>query len=170
MAFRVKDLMISIIPKEGDDPHAADCPGNTEGCGFYSHPPPNQYGQYGTGPRADCNAWSHHPTEYLCIWTHFCPGWSHPPPPTRTLLCCQPRSGVAGLIPVAFAGDPELAAEQLAALKSQLKEAIAEIEAQEKIVAERLQPQSAAEIDELLAKLKEAQTELEKKKPSAKKR
>jgi hypothetical protein len=70
----------------------------------------------------------------------------------------------AGLIPVAFAGDPALAAEQLSALKSQLKEAIEEIEAQEKVVAERSRPQSAADIDSLLTKLEEAKAELQQKK------
>jgi hypothetical protein len=171
MAFRVKDLMISIIPKEGDRPGDLGCPPATIFCD--PHSPGGggeQHGHYGVGPQIECNAWSHHPTQYLCILTFFCPPWSHQPPPTRTQFCCGARSGVGGLIPVAFAGDPELAAEQLAALKAQLKEAIAEIEAQEKIVAERLQPQTDAEIDELLAKLKEAQGELEKKRSGPKKR
>jgi len=57
-----------------------------------------------------------------------------------------------------------LAAEQLSALKSQLKEAIEEIEAQEKVVAERSRPQSAADIDSLLTKLEEAKAELQQKK------
>jgi|GEM_PF-6359278 hypothetical protein len=167
MAFRIKDLMISIIPKEGNGPGDLGCPPATIFCD--PHSPGgggDQHGHYGIGPHIECNAWSHHPTQYLCGWTFFCPKWSRTAP---SPYCCH-HTRAAGLIPVAFIGDPELAAEQLAALKAQLKEAIAEIEAQEKIVAERLQPQTDAEIDELLAKLKEAQAELGKKRSGPKKR
>jgi hypothetical protein len=167
MAFRVKDLMISIIPEEGHEPDPLDCV-ETMLCGANSHTGLYQYALHGGVPHAVCNAWSHHPTYPLCDNTMYCPPASHHP--TVTWFCCQHRSRAPGLVPVRFAGDPALAAEQLATLKAQLKEAIAEIEAQEKLVAERLEPRTAPEIDALLAKLKEAQAELEKKKRNLEKR
>jgi hypothetical protein len=162
MAFRVKDLMISIIPKEGDDAGSLGCPPATLLCEAHSPTGGNQYGLH-AGPHVFCEAGSHTAPYMLCgCPIVFCPPQSHQP-------TCRPRSMAAGLIPVAFAGDPASAAEQLATLKSQLKEALAEIEAQEKVVAARMQPQSVAEVDALLTKLKEAQAELEKKKSTLKK-
>jgi hypothetical protein len=157
MAFRVKDLMISIIPKEGDDAGSLGCPPATLLCEAHSPTGGNQYGLH-AGPHIFCEAGSHTAPYMLCgCPIVFCPPQSHQP-------TCLPRSMAAGLIPVAFAGDPALAAEQLSALKSQLKEAIEEIEAQEKVVAERSRPQSAADIDSLLTKLEEAKAELQQKK------
>lgn len=167
MAFRVKDLMISVIPKEGDGGGPA-CPGGTMVCDPHSPGGGNRCPMCGGG-HDFCNAWSHHPTLYPCgCPIVVCPPNSHTAPNTWT--CCPHHSRGPGVIPVAFAGDPQEAAEQLAALKSQLKAAIEEIEAQEKLVGERLQPQTVAEIEALQAKLKEAHAELDKKKADLRKR
>jgi hypothetical protein len=50
---------------------------------------------------------------------------------------------------VPIGGDPALAAEQLAALKSQLQQALTDIENQEKIVNDSLQPQTVAQVEEV---------------------
>jgi DNA repair exonuclease SbcCD ATPase subunit len=53
-------------------------------------------------------------------------------------------------------GDPE----QLAALKQQLKQVLADVEKQEQAVTESLRPQTVAEADELQQKLQGALEEL----------
>jgi ABC-type Zn uptake system ZnuABC Zn-binding protein ZnuA len=67
-------------------------------------------------------------------------------------------------------GDPWSDPEQLAALKQQLKQALAEVEKQEQAVNEALRPHTVAEVDELqqkfqgaLEELKGLRTELSKK-------
>jgi len=54
--------------------------------------------------------------------------------------------------------------ESLATLKAQLRQALDNIERQEAAGAESMQPQTEAEVDELQTKLREAMTELERRK------
>ncbi|MBV9264099.1 MAG: efflux RND transporter periplasmic adaptor subunit [Candidatus Eremiobacteraeota bacterium] len=177
MAFRVKDLMISVIPAKGkqqDDP-GCGIGGETMFCGFYSpggHTHPTTY-MFGCGMMTlvcgfgsirppwgtDCHPGSIPPPTRFCD----CPPRSIQPP--HSCFCCNCRTS-----PVSFApGDPATGAEQLAALRAQLEKAIAEIEAQEKLLAEQSQPQTVEEIEQLQAKLKEADAELEKRKAQLKK-
>lgn len=191
MAFRVKDLMINVLPREGEGGgllsrfpcgHCGCTWGYTQGCGptvggggtqtfmmmmtctqltmgctaegsFTPHPrcPPASY--YGPQCTADMSV-TIHPTTLLAI----------------SPLCCLPWSAVAGPVGVPPAGDPAAMVEQLAAMKAQLREAIAQIEAQEKIVSDLAQPQSEAEINELQDKLKDALNELERRKSELKKK
>ncbi len=78
-------------------------------------------------------------------------------PPLCPPLTCQPT--VAG--PVAYAGPGP---EELAAVKDQLRRALADIEQQEREEEESMQPQTAAEVESLQTKLHEAISELEKRK------
>jgi hypothetical protein len=84
-------------------------------------------------------------------------------------FCCAPGTMV-GPVGVPPGGDPAAMVEHLAAMKAQLREAIAQIENHEKVVSELAQPQSVSEIEELQAKLKEAHDELEHRKSELKKK
>jgi len=66
--------------------------------------------------------------------------------------------------PVAGGGTVSTDSETLAALKGQLRQAIANIEQAEKAEAEATQPQTEAEVEEMQGKLREAMAELEKRK------
>jgi signal transduction histidine kinase len=61
-------------------------------------------------------------------------------------------------------GDPAVVSQQLAALKVQLQQELAEIEKQQEAVNASLKPQTIAQVDELLGKMREAIDELEKRK------
>lgn len=193
MAFRIKDLMINILPGEGEGQggflsrfpcHCGCtygytqgcgptiggggtqtlmmmCPQTTMGCTHWASPPRCQPVTIGCPPATmECTPWvsvTGHPTPTLFI-IGFSP------------LCCMPWSTVAGPVGVPPGGDPAAMVEQLAAMKAQLREAIAQIENQEKVVDELAQPQSIAEIEELQAKLKDALNELEHRKSELKKK
>ena len=173
MAFKVKDLLINVLPSD------EDLPG-----GILSRFPCNcgcTYGYtVGCGPTwrgmicPDEGSVTGHPTRVLVMAA--CPPGSilcvdpktQTNPPTGLLLSplCCPMTTAAG----PAGGDPAAAAQQLAALKSQLRDAIAEIEKREKVVNELAQPQTAAEIEDLQSKLKEALDELERRKLELKKK
>jgi len=150
MAFRVKDLMISVLPGEGED-----LPGLLS--------------------RFPCHC-GH--TLQVCTPPLSCVGSAPCPDPHSfsdtvqglfvSPYCC-PMMTAVGPVGLPFGGDPAAVAQQLAALKSQLREAIAQIEKQEKLVSESAQPQSVAEIEQLQGKLKEALDELERRKSELKK-
>lgn len=165
MAFRFKDLMISVVPGK-------EKPKNDPGCGFGGE----------TMLCGFASAGGHtHPTTFFlgCCTTYICGPHSPPPPPSLFCVVCPPHSPPpppshfccnCHTFPVSFApGDPATAAEQLAALRAQLEKAVGEIEAQEKLLAEQSQPQTLEEIEELQVKLKEANAELEKRKAQLKK-
>lgn len=93
--------------------------------------------------------------------------------------CCRPASGgilfscwcwwwwcgpgaVAGQTPYLDRGDPAARREQLALLKAQLKEELAQIEKEEEALEARLKPQTVAEVESLQHKMREAVEELEK--------
>jgi hypothetical protein len=62
---------------------------------------------------------------------------------------------------------PQLEGEQglmdLAALKDQLKQQLAEVEKQEQAISESLQPQTVSQVDQLMQKLQDAMEELKSK-------
>jgi hypothetical protein len=146
MAFKVKDLMISVIPGEAPEPGAPQgdhaqaqdrgwlpCGGGTVFCGGNSHTT--------RGP------------VIMCAQGTFlvCPGPSHTIPPTiKTWFCA-------------------MSAEQLADVKSQLMQELAEIEEQENAIRERSEPQTVAEIEALEGKIEGALAELAKRKAELKK-
>jgi hypothetical protein len=132
MAFKVKDLLINIAPKEGEDVH---------------------YDAINT-----------------CGGTFFCP-WSDTLHPTFWLLrwVCPPPT-VIGPVGVAPGGDPAAAAKQFAVIKAQLRQALEEIENQEKAAGEDLQPRTVAEVELLEEKLNEALGELKQRKQKLQKK
>jgi hypothetical protein len=137
MAFRIKDLIISIVPPEGSDPGGVPPVGRCPcGCdyGYCS------FHTYCLGETV--------PTVYRvpCSCCH-----PSPSPPTAT---CKHQTrkpcGTADAI------------ELLALLKAQLKEALKEIEDQEKALNESLRPQTVAEVNQLESDLRDALAELDK--------
>jgi hypothetical protein len=76
-------------------------------------------------------------------------------------LGCPARSVVEVAGPVPYPGPGP---EDLAAVKVQLQQALADIEKQERAAAESAEPQTAAEVESLQTKLHEAISELEKRK------
>lgn len=192
MAFRVKDLMISILPGAGEGPggflsrfpcHCGCTYGYTQGCG-------PTIGGGGTPQALMMAAYGHvcpgeisrtQPPQRCYDFTNWCPPFTiqcefsqtvHTTPFLTAFspFCCIPWSTIAGPVGVPPGGDPAAMVEQLAAMKAQLREAIAQIENQEKVVGELAQPQSIAEIEELEAKLKGALNELEHRKSELKKK
>lgn len=69
-----------------------------------------------------------------------------------------------------YQGDPQGIAAQLALVKAQLQQELAAVETQEKAVAEVLKPQTAADVEELQGKLRDAITELDKQKQELQKK
>ena len=80
----------------------------------------------------------------------YCPNFS-----------CQPTvvGPQLGNIP-----DPAAAAQQLAALKAELQQALRDVETQQQAADESLRPQTVAEVEQLQAKLKDALAELDSRK------
>ena len=146
MAFRVKDLMISIIPSE------ASKPGTTQG------------DDAGTQDRGWLPCGS---------GTVFCGGNSHT---TRGniimcaqgtfLVCPGPSHTVHDTVKTRFCA---MSAEQLADVKSQLMQELAEIEEQENALREKSEPRTVAEIEALEGKIEGALAELAKRKAELKK-
>jgi len=75
---------------------------------------------------------------------------------TATSLC-----GVSG---IACGEDPVVVSQQLAILKAQLKQALAEVENEERIVNEVLEPKTVAQVEELQNELRKALKDLDSRK------
>lgn len=161
MAFKLKDLMISLLPKGGaaeacptaSAPAAQFCP--TASAGF-------------------CQMVS---GRAFVVMPHpLCPtasaGFGFCPTASAGLAFCPTASatGAAEACPTASAPAESAASpEGLAALKQQLQEALAQVEAQEKALAAQHLPQTIAETEELEARLREALDELRQHKETLKK-
>jgi len=143
MAFRVRDLVINVLPEQGGaglEPF--DCPGIS-----------------------DCYPFS------SCGRTNACYPASCYPFSCRIISCIGSRCGgctlnVSGL-PVLEQG---VTAEDLAALKVQLTQALSEVERAEQVLAESMRPQSIDEIEVLENKLEAALTELKQRKEQLRER
>lgn len=181
MPYRVKDLMINVMPRKGDDDkghggvlthYRCDC-GCTLGYTPCALTLPGQ-----CTPAVSMQGCGDSPgptvTRLLCpaaVSIQGCgdtpgPGGHQPCPAAVSTQGCGDTVGPMGLRqiftdPVA---NPAGAAEQIAVLKAHLQNALEELEKEEKAVHARLQPQSVDEIDHLQTKLKEAQDDLEKRK------
>lgn len=82
-----------------------------------------------------------------------------------TFIACQFATCAPTLVdPITIQVDPQGVASQLAAVKAQLQQELAAIEKHEKAAAEALRPQTAADIEELQGKLRDAITELDQRK------
>ncbi len=155
MAFRVKDLLINIAPGPGFDP----------GAGQHGRPCQGTFTFTRTGTVGNCTDTMQNCTGTLLNCTGTVPThWISP-------FCCAyslfPITTIFTMPPWC---DPICAAEQLAVLKAQLKLALADIENREKQLEESLEPQTPAQIEELEVKLKEALTELRRRKSELKKK
>jgi DNA anti-recombination protein RmuC len=67
---------------------------------------------------------------------------------------------LVGTTCVALGEDPVVVSQQLAILKAQLKAALADVESQERIVNESLEPQTVEQVEELERELEKALDEL----------
>ena len=129
MPFKLKDLIIGLLPHEGEQA----CP-----------PPP---------PAGLCGPLSAH--------VMMCKTASPPviimPECARTAGfgdCARSPAGIAEAAPA------QPAAQDLATLKQQLQQALAQVEEQERALTESYRPRTLAEAEELEARLREALAEL----------
>lgn len=165
MAFKLKDLMISLLPPGGERacptasaPEAQLCPtASADFCPTASA---------GRGVQVVFCQTASAPVLVVPA-TPFCPTASAGFCPTASagLKFCPTASAeaaVAEACPTASAPAEASAggAEGLALLKQQLQQALEQVEAQEKAMAEPGLPQTVAETEELEAKLREALEEL----------
>ena len=169
MAFKVKDLMINVLPAAGE---ALPCVQGTVVCV-----------QILCTHVSVCGACTNRSVCTYCTVVMSCGcsivscrfvscGCTH----CTVILSCgcsigscgcsavSPCTPLASLITAPGPGvpgpSPESSFETLTALKAQLKQQLAEIESQQKAVEESLRPQTVAEVDELQSKLEAAIEEL----------
>jgi hypothetical protein len=182
MAFKVKDLMINVLPDVGAQ--RLHCPDNTiipclansvcvrGSCGCTVLSPQTCFGY----SRPSCIVNSVIPCTETLPTTCFygsC-GCTVLSPQTCLWGSCGINSGITcggftincvgsacgGSETPVFQGGGEVGPETLAALKEQLRQALAQVEAQERAVEESLRPQSVAEVEQLEQKMKAALEEL----------
>jgi hypothetical protein len=144
MAFRVRDLVINVVPESGAGEGGAlvaRCPAIFSNCGAFT--------PCGGGWSGAC----HGPTCYGCTG--------------RTFTCIGATSCGGCTLNVSvlpFAMGLTDSPEALGALKEQLKQTLQEVESAEAALAEQQQPQTVEEIEALEGKLQEALTELQSRK------
>lgn len=145
MAFRVRDLVINVLPETG----AADAPGGPVGCGCtfgFSHCGLGSCDFATICIYSGCRECS---GAFTCIGATKCGGC------TLNVTC--PGS-------LQFAAGGEVDLQRLGALKAQLREALRATETAEKVLAEQMSPQSVEEIETLEKKLQGALEELKARK------
>jgi hypothetical protein len=145
MAFRIRDLMINVMPQGGSGGHGTGpiyC-----SCGPITLPPPVCHNwrvsaRYELGPDVRI--------ALPCYQETY-------PPPTTTVHLCHPWYASAFVV-----NFPQFLLDRpgLAALKEQLRTALAEVEAQEKAAEEASRPRTREEAEELEEKLKGALEEV----------
>lgn len=138
MAFRVRDLVINVLPGEGSADFckgASACTLSFSHCGLGSCEIFTICGGF-SGCR-ECSG------QFTCIGATNCGG------------CTLNVTG--GGLPVESA---EITPEGLAALKTQLQQALSQVEAAEQKLTEHMSPQSVDEVEALEEKLKGALSEL----------
>jgi hypothetical protein len=138
MAFRVRDLVINILP-EGTGEH------DRLGCGFscaFSHCPLGSCDRFTICTYSGCRECS---GAITCIGGSACGGC------TLNVTC-----GASGLLGRGGAVNPQ----ELAALKAQLRESLRAVESAEQLLAEQMSPQSVGEVEALEKKLQDALEEL----------
>ena len=130
MAFRVRDLVISVLPEQGGEGlQPFDCPGISNCYPFSS-----------------------------CGRTNACY-----PVSCRIVSCIGSRCGGCTLDISRLPGfEQGVSAEDLAALKAQLKQALSEVERAEQVLADSMRPRTIDEIETLEDKLEAALSELKR--------
>jgi hypothetical protein len=168
MAFRFKDLMISVVG-EG----AAGGQGRLE-CGVSgcSHCSVMVTCAFGTGCGISCGSGTHHGcgVGLTCAFGTGCGATCA----YHTIVICNPTIFPCGPSPIPCGpsaiiatGDStfrELPATDLQQLRAQLEKALAEVAEEERRQEAALRPRSRAEAEELEVKLKEALAELQRQK------
>jgi len=178
--FRVKNLMVNVLPEEGAQApgagpglcpgitfclgHSPFCPVFTPHCNFFS-PCPN-------ASLTACGICSFKIT--LCPWdtrichnvTVVCPQESFVCPGGS--IFCRGVSDCGGS--VIDPDDLVINPEELVALKAQLRQALERVEAQEAALAERMAPQTEDELASLEQALKDGLAELSNRRAELKKR
>jgi hypothetical protein len=140
MAFRVRDLVINVLPEAGEQ--------NRFGCGLgFSHCGFGSCDFVTICIYSGCRECS---GAFTCIGATNCGGC------TLNVTCGPNSCGVSLLLGRGDASNPEA----LAALKAQLREALRTVESAEQQLAERMSPQTVEEVDALEKKLQDALEEL----------
>lgn len=169
MAFKLKDLMISLVPGGERACPTASAPADARFCPTASAG--RMQVQVVFCPTVSAPVLVMPATPY-----QFCPTASAGFCPTASagFQFCPTASAEMGAeaCPTASAPAESVAsgAEGLSALKQQLQQALAEVEEQEKAMAEPGLPQTVAEAEELEKKLREALEELRQHKEKLKKK
>jgi len=150
MAFKIKDLMVSILPLGNNPP----CHPPTRLIVYPYPTPPYAYNPpcdpptrrveypYPAPPYA-YNPLCHPPTRYV--------EYPYPPP-------CHPPTWLC--LPTVPPDDPTATFQALSILKEQLKQQLAEVEKQQAAIEDCLLPKTIEEVDKLSEKLTEALKEL----------
>lgn len=166
MPFKVRDLMIDVVPETGGGANIACCPGTMlTGDPFCC--PGTEFRTPaccpGTGFRTTCLCSYISPT--CCPGTNFRTICCHTLPtlysPCGLFTPCDPYSPCPGGSVVLPIPEENLATpENLANLKAQLQQALAQIEVQERAMEASQKPQTVEEAEALEQKLVEALEEL----------
>jgi hypothetical protein len=144
MAFRVRDLVINVLPEGGRE---ADCA--LTGCGLgFSH---CRFGSCDFATICIFSGCRECSGAFTCIGATNCGGC------TLNVTCGGSPSLLLG-----GAGDVD--PQALATLKAQLREALRAVESAEQTLAERMSPQSIEEVEALEQKLQGALEELKARK------
>ena len=145
MAFRVRDLVINVLPEGGGE--AADCA--LTGCGLgFSH---CRFGSCDFATICIYSGCRECSGAFTCIGATKCGGC------TLNVTC----GGGPSLL---FEGAGDVDPQALATLKAQLQEALRAVESAEQTLAERMSPQSIEEVEALEQKLQGALEELKARK------
>jgi hypothetical protein len=145
VAFRVRDLVINVLPEGGGE--AADCA--LTGCGLgFSH---CRFGSCDFATICIFSGCRECSGAFTCIGATNCGGC------TLNVTCGGGPSLLFG-----SAGDVD--PQALATLKAQLREALRAVESAEQTLAERMSPQSIEEVEALEQKLHGALEELKARK------
>jgi hypothetical protein len=149
MQFKVKDLMISVLPEH------EEAAGIIVPCPACSRCTNCTRCTVGCSPRTDCQG---------CTGCSLCTD-SQPPCGYCTGACTHCSHACTGYTNNLILPDPaSLEAEQLAVLKAQLQHALTLVHAQENALEQRLKPQSLTDVNLLEQKLVEALGEVRSKK------
>lgn len=143
--FRFTDLMVNLGPAQ--EPATIDftfCPTGSVICAL-----PSQCQQFTCPPLSFCGFCSFQPTCQFCSFQISCPTGTIVTCPTGSIVC--PGGSV-------FQGPGDEVT--LPALREQLQQALAQVDAQEEALAEQSKPQTIEEVEEIEERMKNALQEL----------
>jgi hypothetical protein len=166
MAFRIRDLMISVLPSAAAA-YAVGCPtctgttGQGGGCQGCTGTIPHAAGWGGGWGCPTCTGTTHDLPRFGCM---PCTGTTHEVcTQAAALLACGACTGASPAQP------EDLRIQALAQIRQQLQTLLAEIEAEEKRLEEASFPKTTEEAEALEAKLEEALAEVRSRKSGLRK-